>query len=272
MFDVHFHPRAYLAATKKLQDDNPLLSNDPLLALPANYLGCASLHDRADWQTWQVLSGSYPGICAGFGRHPQQVDPAKPNEDDEGLSFIETLAGQGLLQAVGECGYDFFDGRTHELEEAQDRVFLSQVARAIRFGLPLVVHLRKATDLMFRHVRVLKRCKAVVFHSWPGPVNEARSLLEQGVNAYFSFGTPLLWNARKACACVAALPLERLVAETDAPWQPVRGKEITGPLDLVAVYQKLASLRGLPVQTLVPVLYQNAINALSMSDLLLKIG
>ena len=68
--------------------------------------------------------------------------------------------------------------------------------------------------------------------------------------AWFSFGAPVLnGNKRSAEAC-ARLPLERLLAETDAPWQPPKGSDFCRFEDIAAVTAGMAALRGLEAEEL----------------------
>ena len=114
--------------------------------------------------------------------------------------------------------------------------------RAISAGLPLLIHLRKATDLMFRHARLLSRLPAVIFHSWPSPPEEGRSLLAKGVNAYFSLGTPLLQGKKQAWRSLRNLPLDRILMESDAPYQTLKGQVFTGLSTLDMVYRQAATI------------------------------
>jgi len=135
----------------------------------------------------------------------------------------------------------------------QKEAFDRQLALAERAGLPLVIHLRAALDLAFYYARRLARLKAIIFHSWPGPANEALALLARCPNALFSFGGSVLNGNKKARASAAALPATALLTETDAPFQPPRtaprpGARLLRPYssqaDLRLTLAELAALRG----------------------------
>jgi TatD DNase family protein len=96
---------------------------------------------------------------------------------------------------------------------------------------------------VFAHKKALKRMKAVVFHGFSGTDHDAASLLAAGINAYFSFGTAILNNHKKAQKAVALIPAARLLFETDAPYQPPRGKEFSHYRDLAPIREKAAALR-----------------------------
>jgi TatD DNase family protein len=97
---------------------------------------------------------------------------------------------------------------------------------------------------IFPHTGALKKLPAVVFHSWPGSPGEGFSLLRRGVNAFFSLGTTILLNHKNAIRSCAAFPPERILFETDAPFQPLRGKRHSSFGDLPAIVRAAAAIRN----------------------------
>jgi TatD DNase family protein len=97
---------------------------------------------------------------------------------------------------------------------------------------------------VFAHTAALKRLPAVVLHSYMGTAEEGMSLLRRGVNAYFSFGAAILLNHKTAIRACALLPLDHLLLETDAPYQPLRGREFSRWADLAAILRGAAKLRN----------------------------
>jgi TatD DNase family protein len=161
----------------------------------------------------------------------------------EGLVLLEALAGEGRLAAVGETGFDLYDPVFRETEKSQDELFMAHLETARRYGLPLVLHVRRAMHKVFARTRELSALPAVIFHSWPGAPAEGFSLLRRGINAFFSFGTPLLLNHKNALRSCAVFPPDRLLLETDAPWQPLRGAPFSRWADLSAILSAAAALR-----------------------------
>jgi Tat protein secretion system quality control protein TatD with DNase activity len=142
---------------------------------------------------------------------------------------LALAASGGSVAAIGECGFDFYGDVPERLrspanERAQAEVFEFQLSLAERFGLPIVLHLRRANDMLFRYAARLSRLKAVALHAWGGPANEALDFLSRCPRALFSFGTGALNGNKKARASIAALPASALLAETDAPYQPPRSE------------------------------------------------
>jgi TatD DNase family protein len=197
-----------------------------------------------------------------FAVHPQ-LPAAAANEDFAGLlELLETLAAEGRLGAIGETGFDLYHagrGRDGEgsadhrdgeaptdyrvTEAIQEELFAAHLECAKQYGLPLVLHVRRAMHKVFVYARDLKKVPAVVFHSYMGTLGEAESLLRRGINAYFSFGAPLLLNHKEAVRAFSALPAEHLLLETDAPYQPLQGRAFNSWSALPLILEGAASLR-----------------------------
>jgi TatD DNase family protein len=200
---------------------------------------------NAELSRLAAAEGAAPVLLC-FAVHPQMPVTNKGGVRD-GLAALESLAGQGRLAAVGETGFDLYNAAYRATEGVQDELFAAHLETALRYGLPLVLHARKAMRKVFAHAGALKKCRAVIFHSWPGTLGEGESLLKRGINAFFSFGTAILLNHREAMRCCAAFPLTRLLAETDAPYQPPRGGAYSSWRDLPRIIAAASALRREPV-------------------------
>jgi TatD DNase family protein len=210
----------------------------------------ASASDMREFEYNETISHNArtetaPPLLPCFALHPQLplVRAANGNGLQDGLAALESLAGQGRLAAIGETGFDLYNAAFRETEQTQDELFAVHLETALRYDLPLVIHARRAMHKIFAGIAAVKKCRAVVFHSWPGTVGEGDSLLKRGVNAYISFGTTVMLNHREALRCCAAFPPERLLTETDAPYQPPRGKKYSSWEDLPRILETLAMLR-----------------------------
>lgn len=222
--------------------------------LPGSVM-CASAHAEAEF-AWQESFGRvWPGqVRLSFGIHPQEPNLVR-------LDFLEQLAGEGRISAVGECGFDLFTEGYRETLDAQIRAWDAQLSIAREARLPLVVHCRKAIDRIFADTQRLKGLTAVIFHGWPGSVRDAESLLERGINAYFSVGKGLLRGNRALRESVQSLPLDRLLTETDAPWMTLKGERASIPADIRAVTAEAASIREIDKNAFEAAVYANFIAA-----------
>ena len=220
-----------------------------------------ALHSSAPLQNG-FAAAPIPCALASFGIHPQDVCPSyikKSLETD--IAYLESLLSGHKIAAVGECGLDFFTPEGKSTAAEQEIVFERQLALAKKHSVPLVLHLRKSIDKAFSYSGALKGLRAVVFHSFPGTLNEALSLLRRGINAFFSFGKPVLNGKKSALDCVSGLPAGRLLFETDAPYQALRGEDVTRPDDIKRVYAGACELRRVALEELCASVEENFLRA-----------
>ena len=193
-----------------------------------------------------------PTLYQCFAVHPQL--PASTAEGctknlpsaaafQDKLDLLAALAAEGRITAVGETGFDLYSEGFRATEKIQDELFAEHLETAHRHDLPLILHVRRAMYKIFPYEKILKTLPAVVFHSWPGAPGEGFSLLRKGIRAFFSFGTTLLLNHKNAIRSCAEFPAEHLLLETDAPYQPLHGKEYSCWADLPAILKAAAAIR-----------------------------
>jgi len=244
--DAHLHPYY-------LKDRQPDF-NEWRLARKIRIAASAFGREEFLWNEKLAFSGqNRPGgdlsvrLC--FGVHPQLPFEIKkgslPDTLREDLEFAESLAAGGRqISAIGEAGFDLYDSGYRETEKIQEEIFNAELEIALKYELPLVLHLRRAMHKVFLYKKQLKKVPALVFHSFSGPPDEAKSILRNGLNGYFSFGAAILLNHKNAVRSVSLLPGERLLTETDAPYQPLRGKEFSSCEDIFTIMGKAFSLRN----------------------------
>ena len=202
-----------------------------------NYFCATCVHSKEEWQELEKLNLPYGSAARAFGIHPQ-------NPEIELLDFMEKLVSSKKIDAVGEIGFDLFEKKYAENLELQEKAFALSLEIAIGYEMPVVIHERKALHLVYRYAERLKKLPSVLFHSFPLGLYEAKSLLSKGINAYFSFGKQILNGNKKAMECVKSLPDSRLLLETDAPFQTLKGENYTSLGEIVRVYNAALSLRN----------------------------
>ena len=210
-----------------------------------------------------ALCEKYPGFCFPMlGLHPEEVR----NDWKDVLSTIKHIikflampsgkaerkaqSSKFKVLAIGEIGLDFYWSR--EFEEAQLQAFEEQVRWSVELQLPLMIHCRKAQNEM---VNILKRYKddlpGGVFHCFTGNTIEAQELLSferfvLGIGGVLTFKKSKLPETLKE-----AVPLGRIVLETDAPYMapvPMRGQR-NEPAFVAYVLSKLAEIYGVDEET-----------------------
>ena len=191
----------------------------------------------------KVRSEGEPRVFCCFALHPQLSEGGDFFFSD-GVELLQTLASEKRLAAVGETGFDLYNDEYRAGEKIQDEMFAAHLETALRYELPIILHVRKAMHKIFPFAKLLKKLPAVVFHSWSGTRREGEALLKKGVNSFFSFGTVVLKNHKEAMASAAYFQADRILLETDAPYQPLRGKSFSSWRDLDVICSGIATLRS----------------------------
>ena len=181
----------------------------------------------------------YPGCHAALGIHPMYVDGAQPADLDV---LRAAVAAHGPV-AIGEIGLDFFVPGYDR--EKQEYYFAEQLKIAREFGLPVLLHLRRAQDTVLKHLRRAKLPGGIA-HAFNGSRQQAEAFIKLGFK--LGFGGAMTWSrALHLRELAATLPLDAIVLETDAPDIP---PEFVGkggrnsPEFLPRIAQTLAELRG----------------------------
>lgn len=240
-----------------------LADRDPgfLARIPHDrWRGAAVSHDPEEFARTEELRRQLPPTLHGFGIHPQN-----PREDT--ANFLAELCASQKIDFIGEAGFDFFSDspkgvinervRNQENLTRQRLAFEFQLGLAVRYRLPLVIHVRKAMDILLAYGRELSSAPSVILHCWPGNPLEAEAILKKHINAYFSFGTPVLRGSKYGLASLAAIPRKRILAETDAPWQPPHHATYTSWEHIENVTIAIAQQLGLTETAACSLLYNN---------------
>ncbi len=193
----------------------------------------------ADWDALLELPGQEPRLQVGLGIHPQLLPQLPEAEDAAHLERLDALLAKGVACAVGECG---LDGATAAVPEAslerQLRVLRGHFALARKHDLPVLLHCLRTHPALVEFLKEEPFPEAgVLMHSYSGGPDLAKFYAARG--CHFSFAGPISFlDARKPLDALRAVPLERLLLETDAPDQaphPHRGgRNEPGWLPLVA--------------------------------------
>lgn len=198
-------------------------------------VGC----DLASSERSVALAERYAFVYAAVGSHPDDAD----HVDGALLDRYRTLAAHPKVRAIGEIGLDY---HYEDVPRAQQIIaFEQQLELAEALKMPVIVHEREAhgdaMDIVRRHPEVRG-----VFHCFSGSKEMALWLAERGWYIGFT-GVLTFKNARRAVEAAQALPLDRILIETDCPYmapEPYRGRRNDSRyVPLVA--KKLAELRGL---------------------------
>ena len=201
--------------------------------------------DLKSCATVMALCRRYPDYCFPMlGLHPEEVK-------DDWKDVLNAIAPQlREVVAIGEVGLDFYWSR--EFESAQLQAFEEQVKWSVETRLPLMIHCRKAQNEL---VTILKRYKddlpGGVFHCFTGNTIEAQELLQFDRFVLGIGGVLTFKKSKLPETLLEAVPLERIVLETDAPYMapvPMRGQR-NEPAFVAHVRRKLAEVYGVSEET-----------------------
>lgn len=214
-------------------------------------------YDLASSRQAVALAHSYPGVFATVGIHPNWAAQAGPAD----LAEIAALADSTKVVGIGETGLDYY--RAFSPPQLQEEYLLRHLELAAEHGLPVVVHNREAsarlTELLLAWTRDVAE-RTAVLHCFSGD----RSMLERCAAAglYISFaGTLTFPKAHRVVDAAGAVPAERMVVETDAPYLapvPFRGRR-NEPAFVVHTARRLAELRQAPYDAVAEAVRQNSL-------------
>ncbi|MBQ7564059.1 MAG: TatD family hydrolase [Lachnospiraceae bacterium] len=211
------------------------------------------------------LTEKYPFFFGAIGFHPSDI--AGFNENEERW-FREQAKNEKII-AIGEIGLDYYWDKEEEVQEKQREAFVSQLKLARQLKLPVAVHSREAAkdtmDIIKEHGQGL----GGVIHCYSYHVQDALAYVEMGY--YIGVGGVLTFkNARKLREVVEAVPIERIVLETDCPYlapEPYRGKR-NSSLYLPYVVEKLAEIKGLTPSEVEDITFKNAVDMYRISHVM----
>ena len=216
-------------------------------------IGCDLLTSKASL----ALADKYKQIYAAVGVHPHDARYVPPYYYIEEL---EKMLKNPKTVAVGEIGLDYY--YDHSPRDVQKEVFLEQLNMAKRARVPVIIHIREAYGDFLEIMRRegLEPIRGVM-HCYSGSLEVAYECIEMGF--YISFAGPVTFkNAKNLKEVAKALPLDRVLIETDCPYlapTPNRGKR-NEPVYVKHVAEEIANLKGISLEEVANTTYRNALN------------
>lgn len=196
-----------------------------------------------------ALMAAHPDCCFPMaGLHPTSVNEDYGRELEHVKARISSMSGKSgqakPLVAIGEIGMDLYWDRTYEAQQRE--VLRIQMRWAEECNLPVCLHIRKAHNEVFGLLREMNRATyRGVMHCFGGSVQEACRAVEMGF--HLGIGGVVTFKNATLADVVKAVPLERLLLETDAPYLspvPHRGQR-NEPAYIPIIAQRIADLRGI---------------------------
>ncbi|MCK6450054.1 MAG: TatD family hydrolase [Alphaproteobacteria bacterium] len=189
-----------------------------------------------------AVAERFDDVVCTVGVHPHEAD----KEADADTRRLVEVARHPKVVGIGETGLDYY--YEHSPRDRQARSFRAHIAAARETGLPLVVHTRDADDDMAAILKeeMQKGAFLGVLHCFSSSRQLADTAIELGLYISLS-GIVTFKKADELRETARAMPLDRLLVETDAPYlapAPMRGKR-NEPAFVVHTARAVAALRGL---------------------------
>ncbi|MES2213743.1 MAG: TatD family hydrolase [Patescibacteria group bacterium] len=214
-----------------------------------------------------LLAEKHDNLFACIGQHPSDLTVHSVFDE----RFV-ILAENPRVVALGECGLDYFriTESEKEIKEMQKRVFESHIDLSLKTGKPLMLHVRPkdkvgfdaykdTLDILESYAQTHGDKLRGNAHFFIGDMDVLKRFLAIGFSV--SFGGVLTFT-HEYDEYVRYTPLTHIMSESDAPFVapvPYRGKR-NSPLYIPHIVQKIAEIRGEPLETIKTILRDNAIN------------
>jgi len=241
MIDTHCH-----LFDAPLRDDPEGVLGEALAA------GCTGVLVVATWASaWEEIAASrarvravLPDSRVAAGLHPWFVHEAPADWQSRLAALLPRL------DAIGEIGLD--RGERAPAMELQEPVFARQLQLASEAGLPVLVHVVKAHDLVLHHLKENGRNIRGIIHAFSGSPEDARAYIERGFLLGIGGGLTRE-NAHRLRRVVSKIPPESLVLETDSPYLGTETVPAgaSRPAHVLQVALKLAELLGVSLESVV---------------------
>jgi TatD DNase family protein len=217
------------------------------------------------------------GDSYALGIHPLYVKAAQDNDLDRLDAALQQYRHDPRLVAVGEIGLDLFVPElcVSPMRERQQHFYVAKLKLARKYGLPVLLHVRRSVDQVLKGLREVARSDwHGIAHAFNGSTQQAQSFIDLGFKLGFG-GAVTYERAMQLRRLATCLPLASIVLETDAPDMPphwlyktmqereageVQG--VNSPAELPRIGAELASLRGISLAELAAATTRNALAAL----------
>ena len=288
-FDAHSHLNL-----------SPLRDQQEEIIKKMNELGVGTVTVGTDLETSKLaveIAENNSNIWASVGLHPseavafdvpsvlsraesREVERHNDKEVFDYKKYLE-LAQHPKVVAIGEAGLDYFRVNSLDVRDnsllirKQKEIFLKQIKLSVETKKPLMIHCRPSRGTMDAYEDILEKITNYQLpitnrgniHFFVGNTEIAKKFLDLGFT--FSFDGPITFS-RDYDEVIKFLPLESMMAETDAPFAapvPYRGKT-NYPQYVEEVVKKIAEIKNLPLKIVQKSLVENAVRTFSLGSIL----
>ena len=281
------------------------LKNDTWVVMPGSQYSTSKRAVGIAERYGNPSTGSGPsGVYAAIGLHPIHIgeqrkvdvletqsalDSARDKQPWESFetrseefdyeAYKELIAGasKGKVVAIGEVGLDYYyfpksKAKREEIKQKQKETLQKQMDLADEFGLPVILHCRKAHDdlleLLTTNYQLQTNLRGVV-HSYTGTAEQAQKFIERGLyigfNGLIFKDVPALPDPKEV---IASIPLERIVLETDSPYlkPPQAPGDRNEPSFVRYVAEEIARIKKINLEEVAQATTENARRLFTLSE------
>lgn len=193
------------------------------------------------------LIKKYDNLYGAIGIHPENVEKYSKND----IEFIKKKYKK--IIAIGEIGLDYHYCK--ENKEKQKELFEIQLQVAQSLNLPVIIHMREATE---DTLSILKKYKVKgVIHSFSGSIETANILLKMGY--YFGINGVITFKNSNIKEVYKKIPINRILLETDSPYltpEPKRGAK-NDPSNIIYIAEYVANIYNINTKKLAEITNKN---------------
>ena len=187
------------------------------------------------------IYNKYEGyLLPAVGVHPENID-------NSNLETIENIIKEHKVFAIGEIGLDYH--YNDENKDEQKEYFIKQLDLALKYDLPVIIHIREAMQECFDILKTRKN-KGII-HCFSGSVEMAREYIKLGYK--LGIGGVLTFKNSKLYEVIEKIDLKDIVLETDSPFlspEPFRGKK-NKPCNVLYVSKRIAEIKNIPLEEVI---------------------
>ncbi|MFC1501415.1 TatD family hydrolase [Elusimicrobiota bacterium] len=212
-------------------------------------IGC----EPDDWNKTLDFVNANPDFYGVIGIHPQEAKLS----NIEKLNILKDLLKQEKIKAVGETGLDYY--YENSPRETQEKVFIDHLKLAQKINKPVVIHCRDAYNDLINILGEFGRIPGVI-HCFSGSVDEGKNLVNMGF--LLGIDGPVTYpKASSLRETVEAVPIEKIILETDSPYLPpqeYRGQR-NEPCYLPIIAEEIANIKNISIEDVEKITTENAV-------------
>ena len=201
------------------------------------------------------MAHKYKNIYAAIGFHPTDIEGVSDEDYEEVMSHVN----DPKVVAIGEIGLDYHWVKDPEQRNRQKEWFIKQINFANLHKKPISIHNREAFEDCLNILKEHRPLYGGVMHCYSGSVELLKDVLDLGL--YIGLDGPLTFtNAKTPKEVCEAVPLDRLLVETDSPYlspHPLRGT-VNEPKNIALVIDEITRIKGISKKHILDVIYENS--------------